>query len=87
MLRELIKPHIFPLTVTNSENNESVHHNGVCGLDVITGTNEVVSGACDGKLVFCNKNSLAAGIGYITGISISALSVFEGEEFEYFFWL
>lgn len=75
ILRELIKPHIFPLSITASQNKESVHHNGVCGLNFIPSTDEVVSGACDGKIVFCNKNSLAAGVAYITNIQVSALCV------------
>lgn len=75
MLRELIKPHIFPLVIAASQNKESVHHNGVCGLDFNSATDEVVSGACDGKIVFCNKKSLAAGTALITDLSISALSI------------
>lgn len=75
MLRELIKPYIFPLVICCSQNKESVHHNGVCGLDFNPETNEVVSGACDGKIVFCKKDSLAAGIASVTQISVSALSI------------
>lgn len=80
ILRELIKPHIFPLTITESFNKESVHLNGSCGLDVIPATQEVVSGACDGKIVFCNKKSLGAGTGYITSIPISTLTIFQSAQ-------
>ncbi|CAN5174713.1 hypothetical protein BH09DEP1_BH09DEP1_1190 [soil metagenome] len=75
LLREFIKPHIFPLTIVESQNKESVHHNGVCGLDFIDTTNEIVSGACDGKVVFCDRKSLAAGTSYeFDDLSVSALS-------------
>lgn len=74
LLRELIKPYIFPLSVSESQNKESVHHNGVCGLDFIDTTYEIVSGACDGKIVFCDKKSLAAGTAYqFTDLSVSTL--------------
>lgn len=74
--RELIKPHIFPLLIYESQNKKSVHHNGVCGLDFISNTQEVVSGACDGKIVFCSKNSLAAGVSYqFDQLHVSALTV------------
>lgn len=86
ILRELIKPHIFPLSITASQNKESVHHNGVCGLDFIPSTDEVVSGACDGKIVFCKKNSLASGIAYqFDQLYVSTLSILDTQPLEIFF--
>lgn len=76
LLRELIKPFIFPLTISESQNKESIHHNGVCGLDFIDTTDEIVSGACDGKIVFCDKKSLAAGTAYqFANLSVSTLCI------------
>lgn len=76
ILRELIKPHIFPLTIAESQNRESVHHNGVCGLDFIPTTNEVVSGACDGRIVFCNKDCLEKGRAYdFDPLAVSTLRI------------
>lgn len=76
VLRELVKPHIFPITIIAAQNKKSVHHNGVCGLDFIPSTQEVVSGACDGKVVFCEKDCLASGIAYhFDNLGLMSLSV------------
>lgn len=74
ILREIIKPHIFPLAITESQNKKSVYHNGVCGIEYVRQTNEVVSGTHNGSIVFCDKNNLAAGTKYeLPGISTSTL--------------
>lgn len=85
IIRELIKPHIFPLTISASQNKESVHHNGVCGLDFLCEKNQVISGACDGRIVFCDKNNLATGKAYeFDPLAVSTLHVLQSEPFEIF---
>lgn len=80
LLKEMVKPHIFPLSINESLNQKSVNHNGVCGLDFIATTKEVVSGACDGRIMFSHMNDLAVGRGYdFDPLSVSTLSVSAAE--------
>lgn len=85
ILRELIKPHIFPLELREPLNAKSVIHNGVCGLDFIPSTQEVVSGACDGRIMFSKMNELSVARGYdFNPLSLSTLSISSVKPLEIF---
>lgn len=82
--KELIKPYLFPLLIRSSKNEQSVHHNGVCDFDYIPEHNQLVSMACDGKLVFYNGSDVAVGDSYSLEVSMSALRVSQDSPMQLF---
>ncbi len=76
ILRELIAPFILPVTLTDSRNQDSIIHNGICGLQGMPATSDqFVSVACDGQIVFGNRANLIEGTVCQTSISMGSLAI------------
>lgn len=84
IVRESIKPYLFPLTLNKSKNTDSVHHNGVCGLGFINTDNKLVSLACDGKLAFFDGQQVMAANAYLLNRHMSSLSISDTEPVQIF---
>lgn len=53
-----IKPALFPIKFKTSKNSVGVNHHGVCGLETISKTKQIISIGCDGKIAICDENSM-----------------------------
>lgn len=56
ILNAQIKPALFPLKFKTPKSSQSVVHHGVCCLETISKTNQVISIGCDGKIAICDEN-------------------------------
>lgn len=55
---EKIKKPLFPLEITRPQKPITLNHKGVCGLEAITHTKQIISIGCDGKIAFCHEDSM-----------------------------
>lgn len=70
-----IKPALLPIQITESMNKQSIHHQGVCALESLDATSQIVSVACDGKIALCNETSLVDCDVIPTGSGLQSLRI------------
>jgi WD40 repeat protein len=58
LLIEKIKKPLFPIKINKPLKPIIFNHRGVCGLEAITSTKQVISVGCDGKIAFCHEDSM-----------------------------
>ena len=56
-------------------NKQSIHHQGVCALESLDATSQIVSVACDGKIALCNETSLVDCDVIPTGSGLQSLRI------------
>ena len=53
-----IKNVLFPVKIRTPENPNSVQHQGVCGLETLSKTRQIISIGCDGKIAVCDEDRM-----------------------------
>ncbi len=53
-----IKPALFPIELETPINSKSMEHQGVCGLETISKSRQIISVGCDGKIAICDEHAM-----------------------------
>ena len=53
-----IKPALYPIKFKQPMNPKSVNHNGVCGLETISRSSQIISIGCDGQIAICDEQAM-----------------------------
>lgn len=58
IIEQKVKKQLYPLMINTPQNPISINHRGVCGLEVIDETKQIISLGCDGKIAFGLEHSM-----------------------------
>jgi len=60
LIVEDTKKRLLPLDMKMPAVDQSIAHNGVCGLKTVSEEKQIISIACDGRIAFCDEPNLSA---------------------------
>lgn len=75
-LLEKIKKAVLPVTIQKSLRTRSIHTQGICGIQGIDTTRQIITVACNGKVSFCCEDTLDDCPTFATDESLTCICVY-----------